>query len=228
LLPPLFFGFFFKKNIPKKVNINLLPDANSVIKDKKLFNFSWIFLGILLIGYFIGDFYHIPVSIFALGGALIFLLISKKIVNTKEIILTAPWQIIWFSIGLFIIVYGLKNAGLTDYLSLILKESLEKNENLAIIATEFISGILSAIMNNLPTVMIMDISLKNIGNEAMIYANIIGSNIGPKMAPFGSLSTLLLLHIIRQKGIIISFKEYIKFGIIVTPIVLFIVLLSLI
>ncbi|GAX87434.1 arsenical pump membrane protein [Lebetimonas natsushimae] len=219
---------FFKKNIPKKININLLPNENSVIKDKKLFKISWFFLGLLLISYFISDIYHIPISFFAFGGAMIFLLISQKIVNTKEIIKTAPWQIIWFSIGLFIIVYGLKNEGLTDYLTVILKEILQINKNLAIIATGFISGILSAVMNNLPTVIIMDISLKSIGNEAMIYANIIGANIGPKMTPFGSLSTLLLLHIAKQKGINITFKEYIKFAIIITPIVLLIVLLTLI
>jgi arsenical pump membrane protein len=218
-----------KKNIPNKIDIDLLPPAKSVIKDEKLFIFSFFFLALLLIGYFIGDFYHIPVSVFALGGALIFLIIShKKVVDAKEIILTAPWQIVWFSIGLYIVVYGLKNAGLTDYLSIILKHLLKINKNLAIIATGFISAFLSAIMNNLPTIMIMDISLKQIGNEAMIYANIIGSNLGPKMTPFGSLATLLWLHVLRQKGVTITFKEYTKFGIIITPPVLLIVLLTLI
>nr|WP_255327438.1 ArsB/NhaD family transporter [Lebetimonas sp. JS032] len=142
--------------------------------------------------------------------------------------LTAPWQIVWFSIGLYIVVYGLKNAGLTDYLSIILKHLLEINKNLAIIATGFISAFLSAVMNNLPTIMIMDISLKHIGNEAMIYANIIGSNLGPKMTPFGSLATLLWLHVLEKKGVKITFKEYTKFGLIITPPVLLIVLLILI
>ncbi len=125
-------------------------------------------------------------------------------------------------------VYGLKNAGLTDYLSIILKHLLEINKNLAIIATGFISAFLSAVMNNLPTIMIMDISLKHIGNEAMIYANIIGSNLGPKMTPFGSLATLLWLHVLEKKGVKITFKEYTKFGLIITPPVLLIVLLILI
>nr|WP_255327437.1 ArsB/NhaD family transporter [Lebetimonas sp. JS032] len=64
---------FLRKNIPNKIDIDLLPPAKSVIKDEKLFIFSFFFLALLLIGYFIGDFYHIPVSVFALGGALIFL-----------------------------------------------------------------------------------------------------------------------------------------------------------
>jgi arsenical pump membrane protein len=43
-----------------------------------------------------------------------------KTVNAKEIIKNAPWQVVWFSIGLYVVVYGLKNAGLTDYLTVIL------------------------------------------------------------------------------------------------------------
>ena len=39
----------------------------------------------------------------------------------QKIIKDAPWQVVWFSIGFYIVVYGPKNAGLTDYLTVILK-----------------------------------------------------------------------------------------------------------
>jgi len=94
--------------------------------------------------------------------------------------------------------------------------------------TGFISAILSAFMNNMPTIMVMDIALKDIGNSSMIYANIIGCNLGPKMTPFGSLATLLWLHTLNQKGVKIGFWQYSKFGLIVTPPVLLVVLLTLV
>jgi arsenical pump membrane protein len=140
---------------------------------------------------------------------------------------TAPWQVVWFSIGLYIVVYGLKNAGLTDYLALVLKELSLRGDMVAIVGTGFISAILSAIMNNMPTVMIMDIALVGIPNEALAYANIIGCNLGPKMTPFGSLATLLWLHVLAQKGVKIGFWEYSKFGLLVTPPILLVVLISL-
>ena len=226
----IFLWLILRKDIPKDIDISLLKEPKSVIKNMNLFYFSWIFLGVLLAGYFVGDAYNLPISIFALGGATVFLIIAtlSKAVKPKEIIKTAPWQVVWFSIGLYIVVYGLKNAGLTDYLTIVLKDLSLRGDTIAVLGTGFISAFLSAIMNNMPTIMIMDIALHDIGNQAMIYANIVGCNLGPKMTPFGSLATLLWLHVLSKKGVKIGFWQYSKFGLIVTPPVLFIVLLTLI
>jgi arsenical pump membrane protein len=220
---------FLRKDIPAKIEISLLKDESEVLKSKILFLFSWFFLALLIAGYFIGDHFNLPVSLFALGGGVLFLLIasSMKTVDAKSIIKNAPWQVVWFSIGLYIVVYGLKNAGLTDYLALVLQDLATRGDTIAIVGTGFISAFLSAIMNNMPTIMIMDIALQDIGNDALAYANIIGCNLGPKMTPFGSLATLLWLHVLSQKGVKIGFWQYSKFGLLVTPPILLIVLLSL-
>ncbi|WNL30094.1 arsenic transporter [Aliarcobacter cryaerophilus] len=225
----IFLWLILRKDIPKTVDITLLKEPKSVIKNMKLFYFSWVFLAFLLCAYFLGDAYDLPISIFALGGATIFLIIAtiSKSVEPLKIIKEAPWQVVWFSIGLYIVVYGLKNAGLTDYLAIILKDLSLRGETIAVLGTGFIAAFLSAIMNNMPTIMIMDIALNDIENQAMIYANIVGCNLGPKMTPFGSLATLLWLHVLAKKGVKISFAQYSKFGLIITPPVLFIVLLSL-
>ena len=225
----IFLWLILRKDIPKTVDITLLKEPKSVIKNMKLFYFSWVFLAFLLCAYFLGDAYDLPISIFALGGATIFLIIAtiSKSVEPVKIIKEAPWQVVWFSIGLYIVVYGLKNAGLTDYLAIILKDLALRGETIAVLGTGFIAAFLSAIMNNMPTIMIMDIALNDIQNQAMIYANIVGCNLGPKMTPFGSLATLLWLHVLAKKGVKISFIKYSKFGFIITPPVLAIVLLSL-
>ncbi|KYJ85727.1 arsenic transporter [Sulfurovum riftiae] len=222
-----------RKEIPSQVDISLLKDPDDVLKSKTLFIFSWFFLTLLLVGYFIGDHYDLPVSLFALGGGLIFLGIASYTKHARAwlTIKTAPWQVVWFSIGLYIVVYGLKNAGLTDHIALILEDLSHRGDTIAIVGTGFLSAFLSAIMNNMPTIMIMDIAIDKMGyagNEMLAYANIIGCNLGPKMTPFGSLATLLWLHVLSQKGVKISFWQYSKFGLIVTPPVLLIVLLSLV
>jgi len=225
----VFLWIFLGKDIPKEVDISLLPEPKSAIKNVTLFYISWAFLLLLLLGYFIGDNYDLPISVFALGGGIVFLIIATlfKTVEPLHIIKEAPWQVVWFSIGLYIVVYGLKNAGLTEYLTIILKDLSTRGDTIAILGTGFLSAFLSAVMNNMPTVMIMDIALADIPNKALVYANIIGSNLGPKMTPFGSLATLLWLHVLAKKGINISFAQYSKFGLMITPPVLLVVLLAL-
>jgi len=219
-----------RKDIPKTVPINLLTNPDDVIKHRGLFNFSWFFLILLFSAYFLGEIYQIPISFFALGGALLFLVIASytKTVKPLSTLKNAPWQVVWFSLGLYIVVYGLKNAGLTDEVAHLLQYLNSQNQLIAVVGTGFLSAFLSAFMNNMPTVMVMDIALHSIENQAMIYANIVGCNLGPKMTPFGSLATLLWLHTLKKKGVTISFWLYSKFGLIVTPPVLLMVLLSLV
>ena len=220
---------YFRKSIPKRVDISLLPEASTVIKNQTMFKLSWYFLTLLMIGYFIGDIYHVPVSIFALGGAFIFLMFASyfKAVKPLNVIKTAPWQIVWFSIGLYIVVYGLKNGGLTDDISKLLLSIKPYGHQVYIMATGFISATLSAVMNNMPTIMIMDIAIDKTGDTFLAYANILGSNLGPKMTPIGSLATLLWLHVLAKKGVHIGWGEYMRVGIVITIPVLFIALLGL-
>ena len=221
---------FFRKDIPKHIDVQNLATPESVIKNKTMFNLSWYFLTLLMVGYFIGDHYNLPVSLFALGGALIFLAIATYFKATKPMmtIKTAPWQVVWFSIGLYVVVYGLKNAGLTSYLAVIINDMAEVSNTVAVIGTGFLAALLSSVMNNMPTIMIMDIAIAETGHTALAYANILGSNLGPKMTPIGSLATLLWLHVLAQKGVKITWMQYMKVGLIITPPVLLTALLGLI
>jgi len=223
---------YFRKDIPFTIDVSKLPEASSVIKNQTMFKFSWFFLALLMAGYFVGDYYHLPVSVFALGGALLFLAIANYYKAVKPImtIKAAPWQVVWFSVGLYVVVYGLKNAGLTDVISSWIIYLNTYGDAIAIIGTGFLSAIVSSVMNNMPTIMIMDIAIDQVGyvgNEALVYANILGSNLGPKMTPIGSLATLLWLHVLAQKGVKITWGEYMKVGVVITPPVLLIALLGL-
>ncbi len=223
---------YFRKDIPKYIDVENLATPESVIKNHTMFKLSWWFLGLLMIGYFVGDYFDLPVSFFALGGALIFLLIANHYKATKPImtIKAAPWQVVWFSIGLYVVVYGLKNAGLTDTVASWIIALQTQGEAIAVIGTGFLAAGLSSVMNNMPTIMVMDIAIDQVGyagNEALVYANILGSNLGPKMTPIGSLATLLWLHVLAQKGVKIGWGEYMKVGLVITPPVLLIALLGL-
>jgi arsenical pump membrane protein len=130
-----------------------------------------------------------------------------------------------------VVVYGLKNAGLTDIVASWIASLQAQGNTVAVIGTGFLSAGISSVMNNMPTIMIMDIAIDQVGyagNEALVYANILGSNLGPKMTPIGSLATLLWLHVLAKKGVKIGWGEYMKVGLVITPPVLLVALIGLI
>lgn len=171
---------YFRKSIPKTYDLSKLKEPNDAIRDAKMFNLSWYVLGILLIGYFTSEFIQVPVSLVAGVIAIFFIQMARKskVVNTRAVIKDAPWNIVFFSIGMYVVVFGLRNAGLTNLLADLIQAAAEQGLFVTTIAMGFIAAVLSSVMNNMPTVMIDAIAISETNTtgvirEALIYANVI-------------------------------------------------------
>ncbi|QPT39304.1 Arsenic efflux pump protein [Oligella ureolytica] len=225
---------FFKRDIPISYSSTHLSPPFKAIKDPVTFKAGWGVLILLLIGFFGLEPLGVPVSVVtAMAAALLLAVAARgKVISINTVLRGAPWQIVVFSLGMYLVVYGLRNAGLTDYIALLLNKFAEGGVWGAALGTGVLSAVLSSIMNNMPTVLTTALSIEASAasgsvKEAMVYANVIGSDLGPKFTPIGSLATLLWLHVLAKKGTTISWGYYFRVGLVLTTPVLLITLVAL-
>ncbi|WP_231420688.1 arsenic transporter [Sphingomonas sp. Leaf205] len=225
---------FFRRDIPASYDVAQLRRPADAIRDHATFKAGWVVLALLLAGFFLLEPIGVPVSAVAAAGPILLLVIAARghVIQTRKVLAGAPWQVVIFSLGMYLVVYGLRNAGLTDHLASLLDRTARGGVWGAAFGTGIIAALLSSVMNNMPTVLVGALSIDATHatgaiKEAMIYANVIGCDLGPKITPIGSLATLLWLHVLGQKGIRIGWGYYFKVGATLTIPVLLVTLAAL-
>ena len=173
---------------------------------------------------FVASYLAIPIELVAVLGSVVLLVWRWYHLRTNpiDILKKTPWHILIFAFSMYVIIYGLHNAGLTAFLV----ESINPIVNQGLLHASFIMGglvsILSNIFNNHPALMIGTITLTEMGLDPItlktIYlANIIGSDIGSLLLPIGTLASLIWMHILKENKIKINWKDYLRVSIPVIP-----------
>ena len=219
------FWLFFGSKLPKYLSFSLI-DSN--LPSILIVLMCFILLFVLVFGIIFGEQFGLPISFVALFVGLIsaFMAIAKEKSAFTSILKDSPFSVVIFSLGLFIVVYGLKHIGLIDALQSSI-QALQGNTILnKMLFISFGSSIGSSIINNLPMVMLGDLALK--GEELyLVYSHLLGCNIGSKLTPIGSLATLLWLFSLKRYGIVISFFSYMKIAFFTTIFILLCSILGL-
>ncbi|WP_243794490.1 arsenic transporter [Saccharopolyspora gloriosae] len=252
--------WYFRRDIPEEYDLTVLAEPASAIRDRTTFRAGWAVLGMLLAGYFVAEPLRVPLSAVIGAGAVVLLAVAarwpgflfrterkvlvahgevpaapepgERRIAVGKVVREAPWQIVLFSIGMYLVVYGLRNQGLTQELAALFGHFGAHGTLTAAVGTGVVVAVLASIMNNLPTVLIAALAIAGAGatglaHEAMVYANVIGSDLGPKITPIGSLATLLWLHVLDRKGLHVGWGRYFRTGIVLTVPVLLVTLLAL-
>jgi arsenical pump membrane protein len=238
ILSLLFLYLFYRRDLIKSYEPELLEDkpAYMAVRDPLLFKLGLLSLFVLGIAFFLLEFFRVKIPISLLLGAVAFLLalssLKNRIVDIRLILSATPWSIVFFSIGMYAVVYSLKMAGYTKLLTELFKSLMSFGEIYTLLGVGYVSALLFAVMNNLPTVMMVNMSISdlNLPHETiklLALANVVVANIGPRLTPIGSLATLLWLHVLEYRGIKIGCGYYMKVGFVLTLAVLTGALLAL-
>ena len=229
----------FGRQIPTRYELDGLEGPAKAIVDPQVFRLAFPLLGALLLAYFVLAAWDVPFSLVTGAGALMLLVVASRLgqrtprlIPLGKVLRQAPWQIVLFSLGMYLVVYGLGQAGLTRLAASALEWLGQQGIIGATLGSGFLAALLASTMNNMPATLVGALAIDQaqvpeLTQQLMIYANVIGNDLGPKFTPIGSLATLLWLHVLAGKGHRIGWGQYMKVGLLITPPVLLAALLAL-
>ncbi|WP_053220284.1 arsenic transporter [Virgibacillus senegalensis] len=233
--------FYFKNDIPVAIKTGYYQGGSSHPLSKDFTEIDWhmfVTCIVLVVGirssYFILTPLGISLEVISIGGAIILILLRyfRFGKGIKDIITKTPWHILLFAFSMYVIVFALKNVGLTEYLINLIQPLVVANDFNAILTMGTVLTILSNVVNNLPSVMIGTLTLTEMGLDintlqVSYLATILGSDIGALLTPIGTLATLIWMYILRESNINVSWIQYFKVTIMVIPVTLIVSLVSL-
>ncbi len=219
----LCFGIRFRASLGVNYDPAHLKVPVQALQDRRLtFWASWIALLALIVGYSIGGHFHLPVSFIAcpIALAMVLLVHFRRIRPAHNILRVAPWGILLYALGMFVVMTAAFSTGAISVLTTQLHTLIAGNPgmsmtNESIKGTLLVGGtlaLLSASTNNLPATLVGVLVLHTVEKPGLlaIYAMTLGVDIGPKLTPYGSLATLLWLGILARHGIRISWWQYVR------------------
>jgi arsenical pump membrane protein len=165
------------------------------------------------------------IGIVAVAGAGALLLVTARLgrLEWHQLRQGISWGIFPFIAGMFLMVRGIEHQGATEQLGqLVARLAGQGTLRPAVVATAF-GALGSNVINNVPMVAVMNSTIPTIhgaSQHALVLGTLVGCDLGPNLTIVGSLSTMIWLLLLRQRGVEVSGLDYARLGIIVTPIML--------
>jgi len=252
----VFLYVFFKEDIPVKIKGNIDPfrlkaqlsdyplkkyphplspkSQEQAPNDWKMFRICIAIVVLTRISFFVLAPFGVPTEWPAVVGAILLIALRwhRKKVGAMDVLKKSPWHILVFAFSMYVIIYGLHNVGMTEFIVGTIGEKVGENHLYAVFIMGLLVSVMSNLLNNLPTIMIGTMSITEMGldpetMQVAYLANVIGADIGSLMLPMGTLATLLWFHTLRQYKIPMTWGKYLQVTVYIIPIGLLLSLLSL-
>ncbi len=224
ILPMLFittyiFMLMFKKKLVATQEAKdhvMQMNEYDCIKDKKLLVKSLIVLGLIILGFVMHGFIHFESSTIAIAGAVMLLLVSG--VKPEKVLEEVEWKTIFFFVGLFIMVGGIKATGIITMLAKGVIDMTQGDLVLTTLAILWVSAIASAFIDNIPFVATMIPLIKDVGALTGMnlwpvwWALSLGACLGGNGTIIGASANVVASGMSEEHGHKITFAKYFKYS----------------
>jgi Na+/H+ antiporter NhaD/arsenite permease-like protein len=212
--------------------------ARDAITDVELLIKAAVVLALVIFGFTYGHSHHIMPATSAMMGAALLLFLDnihhhseKQHEKIHHAIAEAEWVTLFFFAGLFVIVHGVQNVGVINWLAEQLMAATAGDTDKTILATLWGAAVISALVDNIPFVATMIPMIKTMapmfgGAEnlnPMWWSLALGACLGGNGSLIGASANLVVAGFAERAGHRISF---VKFMLAAFPLMLFSILIS--
>jgi arsenical pump membrane protein len=196
----------------------VVGDPAAAIPHRGYFRATVSVLTIALVGYLVAPLFGVePYVVAFLASAALAIAGARAGRVDRAIVREVSWAVVPFVIGLFVVVQGLENAGLADAARRLVEHAPHAAVARALTAASA-AAVASNVVNNLPATLVARSALVQVGGDrALVYATLVGTNVGPNLVPFGSLASVLVLALARERGVRVSGWAFARAGLVATP-----------
>jgi arsenical pump membrane protein len=191
---------------------------------RPFFRVTAIGLGLIAAGYLVASAVALPLSPVALGGGALLVAGAARCgrLDWRALGRDISWPLFAFLSGLFILVRGVERLGVTAVVGTALHRVAGAGAFPAVLATAGGTALGANLINNVPMALVMISALRTTAgplalHQRLVYATILGADLGPNLTTVGSLATILWLLILRRRGLEVSTAQYLKLGLTVVP-----------
>lgn len=219
LLGNVYFFYCRKMHISRDLKIRIMEiDSSRSLKDIKVLKISMIIFSMVLIGFVLNNFINKGLAIIALSGAMFLVVLTKK--EPKDILGNVEWETLFFFIGLFMMITGIENLHIIDFIGNKLADFTKGDFKLALISITWLSGMFTSVIGNVANAAtvskIVNVMLPTFQGQdnlnALWWALSFGSCLGGNLTILASATNVVAVAASKKAGCKIDFVKFLKFG----------------
>ncbi len=197
----------------------LALDEAEVLTEPRLLRLSLSVIGVTLAGFLVAGPLGLEAGTIALLGAAVLLLLSG--LEVESVLRDVEWPTLFFFVGLFMLVEAVVHVGIIGALADSLIRLTGGDATVTTLGLLWISGIGSAIIDNIPYTATMIPVVQQLGAaglpiEPLWWSLALGACLGGNATIVGASANVVVANMARRAGHEISFVAFLRYGLLVT------------
>lgn len=204
-------------------------EAEVLITDRKLLRKGLIVMALVLAGFVFQGVLRIEPATVALSGATLLMLWARS--DPDHVLRDIEWSTLFFFVGLFITVEAVVQVGIIDAVAQGALRLTGENLTLTSILLLWLSGLASAIVDNIPYTTAMIPVVESLGEamrvEPLWWALAMGACLGGNATLIGASANVVVANLAAKSGHPITFRRFLDYGLLTSGVSLLVATLYL-